>query len=145
MQAIPLGLMVLGSVVKGVAGFQAGKANRSIASANARTTLEEGNAQAIRIRNLSRIQLGRQIGAQAESGFQIGTGSAIDSLVESQTSAELDAMDAMRQAKSRANAYQAQGNAAYQEGKFALASGFIGAASSVASAGQDYATAKGGG
>jgi hypothetical protein len=145
MQFIPLALMAAGSIVKGVGAFQAGKYNRSVAGQNAREQLAEGNAQATRIRDLSRIQLGRQLGAQAESGFMVGTGSAIDDLVTSQTSAELDAMDAMRTAKSRANAYQAQGAAAYAEGKNALIGGFIGAASSVASGMQDYASAKGGG
>lgn len=145
MQAIPIALLAAGALVKGVAGYQAGQANKKIAGMNARTSLEEGNAQAIRIRDLARVQLGRQFGAQAESGFEVGKGSAIDSLVESQTNSELDAMDALRQSQSRANAYQNQGAQAAQEGKFALLSGFVGAASSVASGAQDYATAKNGG
>jgi hypothetical protein len=145
MQAIPIALLAAGALVKGIAGYQAGQANKKIAGMNARTSLEEGNAQAIRIRDLARVQLGKQIGAQAESGFEVGTGSAIDSLVESQTNSELDAMDALRQSQSRANAYKFQGAQAAQEGKFALISGFVGAASSVASGAQDYATAKNGG
>lgn len=144
MQALPLALMAAGPILKGVGSFKAGQQNRAIANSNANTSILEGNAQANRIRDLSRIQLGRQIGAQAESGFMVGTGSALDSLVESQTSAELDAMDAMRTARSRSDAYRAQGKAAYREGLFDLAGGFVGAASSVVSGGSDYAAAKAG-
>jgi hypothetical protein len=142
MQFAPLALMAAGSIFKGVAGLQAGKYNRSIANANARNALSEGDAQATRIRDLARIQLGRQIGAQGESGFTVGTGSAVDDLVESQTNVELDAMDVMRTARSRSDAYRLSGASAYSEGKNDLLSGLFGAAGSVASGLQDYATAK---
>jgi hypothetical protein len=142
MQFAPLALMAAGSILKGVGSFQAGRQNRKIANVNARDQLIDGNAQATRIRDLARIQLGRQIGAQAESGFMVGTGSAIDSLVESQTNAELDAMDALRTAQSRSDAYRLQGASAYAEGKNDLIGGLVGAAGSVASGLQDYATAK---
>lgn len=142
MQAIPLGLMAAGAIIKGVGAFKSGQANRAIAKSNANTAIVEGNAQANRIRDLARIQLGRQFGAQAESGFTPGTGSAIDSLVESQTNSELDAMDALRTANSRAAAYRAQGHQAYQEGLFGAASALVGGAASVASGMSDYAQAK---
>lgn len=144
MQALPLALMAGGKLVQGIAGYQAGKANRKTANANARGEMIDGNAQAQRIRDLSRIALGRQIGAQAESGFMVGTGSAIDSLVESQTNAELDAMDAMRTARSRSDAYRAQGAQAYAEGRSALVGSLFGAAASVAGGINDYASAKSG-
>jgi hypothetical protein len=147
MQALPfisIGLKAAGSIVQGVAGYRAGKLNKKIDYANAQTSVAQGAEQALRIRNLARISMGRQVGAQAESGFEIGTGSAIDSLMESATNAELDAMDAQYEAQSRATALRLQGNQAKREGKNALISGLIGAASSVAGGLQDYASASAG-
>jgi hypothetical protein len=145
MQAIPIALLAAGALVKGVAGYQAGQANKKIAGMNARTSLEEGNAQAIRIRDLARVQLGRQIGAQAESGFEVGTGRRSTAWSKARPIPNWMQWTRCARRKSRANAYQFQGAQAAQEGKFALISGFVGAASSVASGAQDYATAKNGG
>jgi hypothetical protein len=142
MQALPLILTAGGALLKGVGQFKAGQANRAIAKSNARTSILEGNEQANRIRDLARIQLGRQMGAQAESGFTPGTGSAIDSLVESQTNAELEALDARRAAESRAAAYRAQGKQAYQEGIYGALSSVVGGAADVAGQAHDYAQAK---
>lgn len=145
MQAIPLALMAGGALLKGVGQFQAGRANKAIAQTNARTSILEGNAQANRIRDLARIQTGRQFAAQAESGFAVNQGSAVDSLVESQTNAELEAMDALRTARSRAAAYQQQGAQAYKEGIYGLAGSVIGGAADVVGGMNDYAQAKQGG
>jgi hypothetical protein len=136
--------MAAGSIVQGIGGYKAGKFNRKVANRNARMAEQEGVANAERIRNLGRIAMGRQIGAQAESGFEVGTGSAIDSLIESATNIELDAMDARREASSRAYAYRTQGHLAYMEGRNKLIGGFFGAASTVAGGMADYAAAKGG-
>jgi hypothetical protein len=91
--------MAGGAILKGSAASRPARPTARSPTPTRGPAILEGNAQANRIRDLARIQLGRQIGAQAESGFAVGTGSAIDSLVESQTNAELDAMDAMRTAR----------------------------------------------
>lgn len=146
MQVIPLILATAitagGQVVKGIAANKAGKFNQKVDEANAVDALREGTAQVSRIRDASRIALGRQIGAQGESGFEVGTGTAIESLLESQTNSELDAMDASRTARSRYNAYMLSGQQARSEGKNAMISGLIGAAGSVASGVQDYASGR---
>jgi hypothetical protein len=147
MQALPLigvALQAGGQIFKGVAANKAGKFNQKVDEANAIDALREGTAQVARIRDAARINLGRQIGAQAESGFEVGTGTALDSLLESQTNAELDAMDARRQAQSRYNAYMLEGQQARREGKNALIGGLVGAAGSVASGLTDYATSRAG-
>lgn len=144
MQALPIIALAAtagGQVFKGIAANKAGKFNQKVDEANAINALRDGTAQVQRIRDAARINLGRQIGAQAESGFEIGTGTAIDSLMESQTNSELDAMDAMRQARSKYDAYMAEGSMARKEGKNALIGGLIGAAGSLASGFNDYATA----
>lgn len=142
MEAAPLVLMAGGSLLKGIGQFQAGRANKAIAQTNSRTSILEGNAQATRIRDLARIQVGRQFTAQAESGFAVNQGSSVDDLVESQTNAELEALDAMRTARSRAAAYQQQGAQAYKEGIYGLAGSVIGGAADVVGGMNDYAQAK---
>jgi hypothetical protein len=145
MQALPLIAIAAaagGQIFKGIAANNAGKFNQSVDQANAVDALREGTEQTQRIRDAGRINLGRQFGAQAESGFEVGTGTAIDSLLESQTNSELDAMDTMRQARSRYNAYMLQGQQARSEGHNALIGGLIGAAGSVASGLNNYATGK---
>lgn len=142
--ALPL-LMAAGPIVQGVAGYQAGRYNKQVAGANAQAVEAEGAEQALRIRNAARVHMGRQIGAQAESGFEIGTGTAIDSLIESATNAELEAMEARRAAASRATAYRLQGRQAGMEGKNALIASLFSGAAAAVSAKQDYAQASGGG
>lgn len=149
MQALPfiaVAAVAAGSIFKGVAANNAGKFNQQVDQANAVDALRDGTEQVSQIRTNARLKLGQQIGAQAESGFEVGTGSALDNLLESQTNSELDAMDARRQAQSRYDAYMLQGQAARKEGKNALIGGLIGAAGSVASFASNYASAsKGGG
>lgn len=134
--AIPL--MVAGSLVQGIGGYQAGRANRDTANVNAINAEREGAAEELRVRRNARLVMGRQSAAQAESGFMPGTGSSLDELEASAINAELDVMDVRRQARGRADAYRAQGRTAMAEGKMALVSGLFGAASAVARTG-DYA------
>jgi hypothetical protein len=141
MQALPLALMAGGSILKGISSFKAGKYNRAVDNQNARVSLAEGMEQATRIRQAARIQLGRQFGAQAESGFMVNQGSAFDSLLESATNGELDAMDALHQARSRAAAYRAEGHAAFAEGKSALIGGVLSGAAQAVGGYNDYANA----
>lgn len=148
MQALPfiaIAAAAAGPIFKGIAANNAGRFNQQVDDANAIDALREGDAQALKVRDNARITTGRQIGAQGESGFEVGTGSAIDNLMESQTNAELDAMDVQRQARSRYNSYMLQGQAARSEGKNALIGGLIGGAAAVASGASNYATSKGGG
>lgn len=139
-----LPLMVIGSLVQGVAGYQSGQYNKKVANANARNAETEGLERATRIRNAGRIAMGRQIAAQGESGFEVGDGSAIDTLLESATNSEMEAMDAWREARARGAGFRTQGAMAAREGNSALVQGFFGAASAVAGAKADYAAARGG-
>lgn len=148
MQALPvlgIALQAAGPIVQGIAGYRAGKYNAKVAKLNARNTQAEGMEQATRIRAAGRVAMGRQIAAQGESGFEIGAGSALDSLMESATNSELEAMDAFRAARAKAAGYRAQGGLARMEGNNALVGGFFGAASAVVSGISDYASAKGDG
>lgn len=133
---ISIGATVLsagGSILKGVAANKAGKQNRRAAYAQAREEERTGEAQALRIRDEARRAMGEQIAGQFANGFMGGTGSALDALSESQINATVDMLEVRRQAQAKAQSLRAEGDQARQQGRFALASGILGAASTAVS------------
>lgn len=122
-------VQMAGAVVKGVAGYQAGKYNRAAARSEAISVERQGVAEEARIREAARMAMGQQLAAQAENGFQIGTGSALDALNQSAVNATLDALTARRSAASKARSVRAGGEVAYAQGKNALVGELIGAGS----------------
>lgn len=134
----------VGSIVNGAASYEAGKYNKKVAEQNAISAEREGAANVARIREAARQAMGNQVGAQAANGFQIGTGSALDSLTESQINATLDALNARREAQSRAIGYRVQGAQAMAAGKNAYTAGLFNAASTVLDYKSDWASARSG-
>jgi hypothetical protein len=116
-----------GSMIGGIGGYEAGKYNRNADYAAATAAEQNGADQETRIRQNARAMIGQQVAGQGESGFQQGTGTALEALQQSQVNATLDALTARRQALSKAQALQQQGNVAYAQGKNAMISGFLGA------------------
>lgn len=133
-----------GAVVKGVAGYQAGKYNRAAARSEATSIERDGAAEEARIRDAARMAMGQQIAGQAENGFQIGTGSALDALNQSAINAALDAMTARRTASAKARAARASGEVAYAAGKNALVGELIGAGRTAVDWASDRRAATGG-
>ena len=145
MQALPFAMVALkaaGPIIKGIGGLKAGKAANKAAKAEARDIVNTGNAQALQVRDRARKAIGEQVAAQFSNGFLGGTGSALDYLQESQVNAALDVMEIRRQAESKAYATRMEGKAAARQGRYALAEGLLGAASSVAGGITDWANAK---
>lgn len=137
-------MQAAGNVVQGVAGYEAGKYNRDL---NNTMAIEEGRAGAAReaeIREAARMAIGDQLAGQGGSGFQMGSGSAVDALAMSQVNAALDALAARRDATGRARARTIEGKQAMAAGENALTVGMIGAASNVASMKSDWAAARSG-
>ncbi|BBC99094.1 hypothetical protein [Sphingobium sp. YG1] len=134
----------VGSLVSGAASYEAGKYNKRVAEQNAISSLREGAAEEARIREVARAQIGEQVAAQGASGFQMGTGSALDALSESQINATLDALNARREAASRAQGYRVQGAQAMSAGKNAYTAGMFQAASTVLDYKADWAQASSG-
>lgn len=141
--AIPL-MMAAGPLIQGIGGYKAAIYTANADEVNATDAERQGAAEAARIRDQARIAMGNQVGAQAESGFAVGTGTALASLRDSAVNAELDVLNARRQAAGQAAAYRAQAHLARQQGTFSLLSGLTGAASAVAGYKSDYAQAKAG-
>ena len=127
-----------GKIVGGVASYEAGKYNRAAARSEAISAEREGAAEEARIREAARFQMGAQQAAQAENGFQPGTGSALDALQESAINATMDALTARRQAQAKARSLRASGAVAYAAGKNGLVQGLMGAAST----GVDWASSR---
>lgn len=133
-----LPLMIAGSLVQGFAGYQAGKYNQRVANVNAQGAVNDGEAEAARVREASRRAMGDQISSLAGNGFELG-GSATTRLAESALEAEMEIADRRRTARSKAMAYRSQGAMAAAQGRNALIGGLFGAAQAVAGARADYA------
>lgn len=134
----------VGSLVKGIGGFAAGQANAKALHAAAKEEGIAGAAQEAQIREVARKAIGEQVAGQFSNGFQGGTGSALDALHESAVNAAIDAMRVRREASLRAENLRKQGHQAAVQSWFDLASGLLGAGSSVQGMKADWAAARSG-
>lgn len=129
----------VGSILGGIAAKRAGKYTRKVMRVNAQNALRDGAMEGDRIRTAARMAMGRQLVDQGSSGFQMGSGSALDALMESATERELDLATVRRSAEMKAGDFRIQGNMAAQQGKAAFAGGIIsGAASFLDAASQAF-------
>lgn len=137
----PIGSVVqgLGSIQQGRAAYASGKYTRKIMRENEKNTRGDGLEARDRIRTESRLALGRQITAQGGSGFQLGTGSALDALHESAIEREIDLATVRRQSEMKARGFHQQGDLAYFQGKQARTAGMISGAASFLEAGSQFA------
>jgi hypothetical protein len=130
------------NLVKGIGGFVASRQQSKALKSQAREEENAGSAQALRIREQAREAIGDQLAGQASNGFLGGSGTALDSVLESQTNAALDAMTVQRDAAMKARSLRAEAKMKRTEGYFSLASGMLGAASSVSGMRDDWAQAR---
>ncbi|MGN6124817.1 MAG: hypothetical protein ACTHOJ_17875 [Sphingomonas oligoaromativorans] len=131
------------SVIKGVGGYESGRYNKQADYAAATDAEQQGADQEAQIRANARGIIGQQIAAQGASGFQMGTGSALEALTQSQVNATTDALTARRNAAERARTYRMQGDVAMAQGRNALVQGLIGGGASAAQT-VDWAAPQGG-
>jgi hypothetical protein len=125
-----------------VSAYEAGKFTRRAMRTNATNSERDGAAQAGRIRDAARLQIGRQITGMAGSGFALD-GSAKDAILESFIEAQLDQETVRRQATSQAQGYRLQGEMAYAQGHNAMVGGFISGAAKMFETAANYAGAGG--
>lgn len=118
-------LQGVGSIQQGMAANRASKYTRAVMRVNSRNALNDGTEESDRIRTAARLTMGRQIVGQGASGFEIGTGSALDALRESAIEREIDLATVSRQATMKAQGYTQQGDLARAQGKSALTAGLI--------------------
>jgi hypothetical protein len=142
MDPVSAGLKVAGGLVKGIGGIAAGRQQQQALVEQGRQQNIAGNLQATRIREQARRAIGQQVGGQFANGFQGGSGSALDDLAESQTNATLDALQARRDAATKAQSLYAQGNLARQGAGFSALGDAIGTGSDLYGMSQDWARAQ---
>lgn len=142
MQAIPMALMVAGKLVKGVGGLQAGNAQKKALDRQAREEENAAALQTLRIREQARSAIGDQLGGQWSNGFVGGTGSALDSILESQTNMLLDTLTVQREAATKGASLRAEGKQARTQGRMALVGSLLDIGSTVAGGADDWAQAK---
>lgn len=124
-------IQAAGNIVQGVAGYEAGKYNQAVANTEAIEQERAGAAEEARVREAARVAIGAQLAAQGSNGFAMGTGSAVDALMQSQVNAALDAMTVRRDAAARARSARTAGAIAKAQGDNALVAGMMGAAARV--------------
>lgn len=126
-------MKAVGMFAQGIAANDAGKYTRSVMATNSQNALNDGVSERDRIRYAARQTMGQQLVDQGGSGFQTGTGSALDSLKQSVANRELDFAVSRRNAGMKAAGYKQQGDLAYAQGKAAMAGGIISGAAEIAS------------
>ena len=131
-----LPLMAASAVVGAVGSYKTGQYNNAVANRNALSAERDASEEALRVRQDVRQHIGGQIASQGASGFQLGTGSFTDALMESQVEGMLDVMNVRRRGASAASSSRAQGKLAAMQGNFGAASALLKGATDYASGGK---------
>lgn len=144
MAFLPAALAVGGAIVKGVSAYSASRANARGLDNQADEELRASVAQESDLRVSARAAIGEQMAAQGSNGFMGGTGSALDTLRESQINAALDVLRIRREGQVKASTLKAQAKEVRRQGVFSAASALIGGASSLIGMKSDWAAASAG-
>lgn len=134
---ISAGLMVASSVLGGFEKRRAYKAQAAVSDENARLSELAGEQQIQQTRHDERALAGEAIAAMGESGFALGTGTALDLIQQSALQRELEIGNIRAQAQGEAHNHRMAAYDARRAAKGALLEGLIGGAA----AGLDFASA----
>lgn len=140
MAALGLALKVGGKVGEGNAAAATGRINDRIAKRNAIGIERDAAMAEERSRAEVRRTLGTQLAAQGESGFQMGTGSALDALMESQVEGMLEQLTIRRRGAAQAVATRFGGTMARREGNQRAKAAYLSAASDLIGSQANYAS-----
>lgn len=116
--AVSEGLKAAGALLDGASALGAANANARALRTDAANVMNLGAAQVADVRQQARMAAGEAIAAQGTSGFQIGTGSALDVLRETEINAQLDMMRLRTRAQTQYSGLQFQAKMAKREGVF---------------------------
>lgn len=140
--AMGAGLMSIGTLIGAYGQFQEGETRSDIARQNKQVALQlaedarlRGAIEEQRQREISGQVLGTQRARLAGSGVDISSGSALDILMDTAASAELDALAIRANAAREAYGYQVQAENFRQESKLYRRAGRLGAVSTLLSGG----------
>lgn len=135
-------VQMAGNLVQGVAGYETGKFNRAMSETEAVEAERTGTVEEGRVRDAARMAIGAQLAAQGSNGFQMGTGSALDALQQSQINAALDGLTVRQNAAARARSARTEGKIAYAKGENDLVAAGFGAAAAAAQTRSDWASSR---
>jgi hypothetical protein len=132
-------MQAVGKVIEGSSYLQQGKYNYAISEENALDVERDAAEQAAFNREQVRKAFGEQVAAQAGSGLEMGTGSAVDQLMDSQVNGMLDAMMIRRQGATQARAIRQQGTLAKMQARTQATASYFGAAKALTDKMTSYA------
>ncbi|GAM00709.1 hypothetical protein [Sphingomonas parapaucimobilis] len=132
-------MQAVGKVIEGSSYLQQGKYNQAIADRNALAAESDAAAQVDVSREQLRKTMGEQLVQQGASAMEMGTGSAVDQLMDSQVNGMLDAMAIRRQGRTQGEAYRQQGVLAKMQAKTQATASYFGAAKALTDQMTSYA------
>ncbi|AIN18862.1 hypothetical protein CH54_1401 [Yersinia rochesterensis] len=128
--ALSIGSSLMGAYSQ----YQTGKANQSVANANAdaqevaaRDAINTGNAQADQRRQQARQLAGKQTATMGASGADLSTGNALDIFGDTAAGGELDALTTVNNAQRQAAGLEFQAGVSRTQGAIQKQSGNMGA------------------
>lgn len=124
-------MQAVGKVIEGSSYFEQGRYNKAIADRNALAAESDAAAQVEFNREQMRKAMGDQLVAQGGSGMELGTGSAIDQLMDSQVNGMLDAMTIRRLGRTQGDAMRQQGELARMQSQTQATASYFGAAKEI--------------
>lgn len=125
-------MKAVGQFAGGINAYNAGKYSRAVMQTNGQNALNAGVSERDALRERAGMVMGQQITSQGGSGFQVGSGSAVDALKQSAANRELDLLTSRMKAGNQAVDFKNKGEIAYQQGKSAMAGGIISGAMTIA-------------
>lgn len=150
MAAVAAGTAALGGVVgmagalhEGEAGRLAGEYNANVALQNAEITRNQTKEEVRRQRVMARRNFGDIKASYGASGVSMD-GSAMDVLMDSVATAEMDSLSKAYAGEMKARAFENEAAIEKFKGRVAKKAGYIGAASAGISAGNKIASQQGG-
>jgi hypothetical protein len=133
----------MGSLLEGEAGKQAGEYNADVALQNAQITRDQTKEAVRRQRIMARRSFGDIRASYGASGVSMD-GSALDVLMDSVASAEMDSMSTAYAGEMKARGFENEAAMEKFKGKVAKKAGYFGAVSSTLRAGGQVAGQQGG-
>jgi hypothetical protein len=126
-------MKAVGMFASGISAYDSGKYTRKVMNTNAQNAQNAGVSERDKIRGDARMAMGQQLVDQGGSGFNPGTGTALDALHASALARELDFANSRAKANASAAEFKQKGQIAYAQGKAAMAGGIISGAAEIAS------------
>jgi hypothetical protein len=140
MQAIPAALQAVGQIFAGDSERRSLNYQADIAQQNAKIAAAQGNAAEEQQRRISRMRLGEQRAAAAQSGFDPSSGSFAELQAESAANAELDALTTRYSSTMQSMSLENEARGLRANAKTANMQGYLNAAGTLSGAYAKYGT-----